>query len=303
MARYKKRSSDDDMPAIVVGGIILLALINFLLRYIGVILETLAAVMFFGGSLFVLYCLYQLYQKNKKAEMQPAVATSRRVSHRLCESSVNSADDSWVVFGGGQQDDKEEYQSVEPLAWDETILPSIEWRRFEHVCTEYYRLIGFMAHQTNVGADGGVDIKLYERDSETPYLPVAIVQCKFWNTYKVGVKLVRELYGIMSAEKVDNGILITSGEFTKDACEFAQGIKVELISGAHFLQWIRTMPENYQKQLLDIALEGDYKTPTCPQCDIKMVLRDKRTGNQNGEKFWGCVRYPRCRQTFKYSIR
>lgn len=55
-----------------------------------------------------------------------------------------------------------------------------------------------------------------------------------------------------------------------------------------------------QRRLLEVALEGDYRTPTCPQCDIKMVLRESKKGRGNGGQFWGCVRYPRCKQTLVY---
>lgn len=142
---------------------------------------------------------------------------------------------------------------IEPIGWNKTILSSIEWKRFEVVCKEFFRMIGFDHRETNIGADGGVDIRIY----------------------KVGVKLVRELFGIMAAEKVEKGMIITSGEFTNDAKEFAEDKKISLISGNNFLQKIKDLPAENQQQLLDVALEGDYKTPTCPQYDIKDFPRGK----------------------------
>jgi restriction system protein len=43
--------------------------------------------------------------------------------------------------------------------------------------------------------------------------------------------VVRELYGVMAAEGVAGGYVVTSGTFTKDARQFAAGRNVELIDG------------------------------------------------------------------------
>ncbi len=183
-----------------------------------------------------------------------------------------------------------------PTTWNDTVLTEIEWKRFETVTKEFLAMSGYEAQETNIGADGGVDIRLTKPGTEGFK---GIVQCKAWNTYKVGVKPVRELFGVMAAEMIKSGMLITSGAFTAEAEEFAKG-KMTLISGRKFLELIWKLPEDKQQRLLNIALEGDYSTPTCPQCDIKMTLREGRKGRNPGSQFWGCVRYPRCKQTLVY---
>jgi restriction system protein len=50
-----------------------------------------------------------------------------------------------------------------------------------------------------------------------------IVQCKHWRSRLVGVKPLRELWGVLSDEKADGAIFITSGSFSADALAFAQG--------------------------------------------------------------------------------
>ena len=37
--------------------------------------------------------------------------------------------------------------------------------------------------------------------------------------------------------------------------------------------------------------------PVCPKCQIEMVVRKTRRGMNKGQKFYGCVNYPRCKQT------
>ncbi|MDD2307914.1 MAG: restriction endonuclease [Prolixibacteraceae bacterium] len=89
--------------------------------------------------------------------------------------------------------------------WDVSILKEIEWKRFEKICTEYLKMAGYVAQETNVGADGGVDIHVRKPSDENFK---GIVQCKAWNTYKVGVKPIRELFGIMAADQISTGILL-----------------------------------------------------------------------------------------------
>ena len=185
-----------------------------------------------------------------------------------------------------------------PEEWSLAILTRLEWKRFETICVEYLRLIGHKASETRIGPDGGVDIVVHKDGQEKP---VAIVQCKAWNAYKVGVKPVRELFGLMAAERVTTGIFITSGEFTFEAIDFARGKRLKLINGDKLLDAIIKLPEEKQARLLEIALEGDYTTPTCPRCGIKMTLRTGRKGSNAGNKFWGCANYPRCHSTLVYS--
>jgi restriction system protein len=64
------------------------------------------------------------------------------------------------------------------------------------------------------GADGGIDLALH-KDNKKFY-----VQCKQWKAYTVGVKPVRELYGVMTANGADGGFFVTSGSYTKDAIKF-----------------------------------------------------------------------------------
>jgi len=38
-------------------------------------------------------------------------------------------------------------------------------------------------------------------------------------------------------------------------------------------------------------------TPLCPKCDLPMVIRSISKGDRQGEQFYGCPNYPRCRNT------
>jgi len=52
---------------------------------------------------------------------------------------------------------------------------------------------------------------------------MAAVQCKHWRAFKVGVREVRELFGVMVAERAHRAIFIASGSYTREARDFAGG--------------------------------------------------------------------------------
>jgi len=204
---------------------------------------------------------------------------------------------------GGDQNSSDEFvlsqppvtpKPETPKEWTLQVLHTLEWKRFETVCAEYLRMIGYDPRETSIGPDGGIDIWVYKQGSEKA---VGIVQCKAWKSYKVGVKPVRELYGVMAAEGVRSGKFITTGEFTTEARSFAEGKRLELISGEKFLAAIRRMSAEKQGELLASATQGDYRTPTCPQCGVKMTLKQ---GQGQWRDFWGCPKYPRCKATLTY---
>lgn len=175
-----------------------------------------------------------------------------------------------------------------PNAWSLWLIKEIEWKRFEELCTAYYLEKGIKAETTSLGADGGIDIKLYQDNSNSP---TAIAQCKSWYNKAVGVKEIREFLGVMSHEKIPKGFYITTGEYTVDAKAIANANKITLITGELLLMMILRLPEASQNKLLALATEGDYTTPSCPSCGTKMI---HRTGSKGD--FWGCSNYPKCRQ-------
>ena len=179
-----------------------------------------------------------------------------------------------------------------PTAWSRELIDRIEWKRFEDLCCEFYRVKGIRAETTRLGADGGVDIRLFQDDAD-PRRCTAVVQCKAWNQ-AVGVKPVRELRGVMAHERVDKAFFMAPNGFTDEARSFAADNRITLLDGRLFLAMLERLPEALRRQLLDFATEGDWTTPTCPSCGVKMAARDGTHG-----RFWGCVRFPKCRATLQ----
>ncbi len=176
------------------------------------------------------------------------------------------------------------------------LLRELEWKRFEQVTEAYFERAGWRTEPARIGADGGVDIHLF-RPGERSI--AAVVQCKAWTSSKVGVKPVRELFGVMAAESVSEGFFVTSGEYTEEARSFARGKALTLIDGSALIERIKVLPREVQRHIYEIATAGDYKTPTCPRCGRKMVRRIGAKGRGAGVPFWGCPGYPRCKMILK----
>ena len=193
-------------------------------------------------------------------------------------------------------------------------LDGMSWREFELLVGEAYRLQGYRVTEIGGGGpDGGVDLVL-AKGSEKFF-----VQCKQWKAYKVGVTTVRELYGVMAAKGATGGFVVTSGRFTADAKDFAQGRNIELIDGPRLFAMIQrarqvqsqqaTAPREAPSttgtsaaQVRIAALEPTVASkvasqPECPRCGAAMALRTARQGVNTGRAFWGCSTYPKCRGT------
>ena len=177
---------------------------------------------------------------------------------------------------------------TKPTVWTLKLIQEIEWKKFEELSTAYYLEKGIKAKATSLGADGGIDIKLYQDESGNP---TSLVQCKAWTSKQVGVKEIREFLGVMTHEKIAKGFYMTSGQYSDDAKATATSNRITLINGEMLLAMIKRLPEVSQQKLLGLATMGDYTTPSCSACGVKMIKRNGKRG-----EFWGCANYPRCKQ-------
>ncbi len=187
-------------------------------------------------------------------------------------------------------------------------VAQMTWREFETLVGEYFRRRGFtVVDNGGGGPDGGVDV-LLQKGSDR-YL----VQCKHWRALRVGVEPVRELYGVMAAQRVAGGFVVTSGSFTDEARRFAEGREIELIEGKALQRGVRAqvaqpaasratsqrvMPTPPAEPVpVPAPLVGS--VPNCPLCSATMVQRQARSGANAGNRFWGCSRYAetKCRGT------
>lgn len=178
-------------------------------------------------------------------------------------------------------------------------LRNMNWREFEMLVGEAFRMKGYTVTETGGGgADGGIDLELRKGGE------VFLVQCKQWRAFKVSVNIVRELFGVMAAQGATGGFVVTSGVFTADAQEFAKGRNIDLIDGAALKVMIdraraarsaATTPEGKVVPPASTSTSTQSATPACPRCGATMVKRVAKQGSNAGGSFWGCSGYPACR--------
>ena len=183
-----------------------------------------------------------------------------------------------------------------PETWCADVFDLIEWRRFEHLVEALFAQAGFETRSQPCGADGGVDIWLHSKNRSGA--AVSIVQCKHWTVWKIGVKAIRELRGVMAAHGIARGQFVTTSGYTAEAREFARDNGIALHDTRSLLELIASRDAEQQRALLRVAFYGEYWRPTCASCGIKLVERAARDG---GKPFWGCRHYPRCKTTMRRS--
>lgn len=165
-------------------------------------------------------------------------------------------------------------------------IKEMDWRDFEMLVGEVYRRQGYLIKESGGGgADGGIDLVLTKAGERI------IVQCKKWKSSTVNVSLVRELYGVMTAESATGCIFVSAGSYTRDANEFARGKPIRLVDGIELYEMVKSINRN------DFRIRESQSVSTkCPICGSDMVLRTAKKSNA-GQKFMGCSRYPKCRGT------
>ncbi|MCY3812724.1 MAG: restriction endonuclease [Gammaproteobacteria bacterium] len=130
-------------------------------------------------------------------------------------------------------------------------IKQLDWSQFERLVGDYYRRTGYRVQPTADGPDGGVDLRL---NSD---LGLYLVQCKHWRR-DVGVKIVRELYGVMTAEDAYGGAVWTTGSFSPKAQSFANGTPIELVDGPKLAALIKAVQrrESATSRIPDQASSG-----------------------------------------------
>jgi restriction system protein len=105
-------------------------------------------------------------------------------------------------------------------------LNRLGWREFERLAASHLQRLGYKVRlHGGSGGDGGIDLIASRRGQRY------IVQCKHWRGKRVGVRIVREMFGVMHAEKADGVVIVSSGRFTREAQAFADQNRIVLING------------------------------------------------------------------------
>ena len=143
-------------------------------------------------------------------------------------------------------------------------LRETSWSDFEVLVGEVFRRKGFTVQENmSAGADGGIDLLLL-KDGERH-----IVQCKQWRKSKVGVPIVREMFGVLKASSAKTVYVVISGHFTKEAISFAAELPITLIDGDELL----ALTAEVQSDENIKPFSQNSPANQCPKCNSELVKR------------------------------
>lgn len=139
---------------------------------------------------------------------------------------------------------------ISRLSEDRDLIYRVSPREFEEIIAQVLQDDGFDTLLTQPTRDGGRDI-IATKTGINGKPVVFYVECKrYARTNKVSVDLVRALYGVQTADKVNKACLVTSSFFTRDAVAFAedQNVMIDLVDGDALHNMIVRSAEKYRRE-------------------------------------------------------
>ncbi|WP_430509739.1 restriction endonuclease [Gottfriedia solisilvae] len=121
-------------------------------------------------------------------------------------------------------------------------LENLTWREFERLCFLFYKEKGYKPRETSEGADGGVDLIIYNRTHKTE----EAIQIKHYieSCNQITVKEIREL----NSSKRNHGCVlakfITTSGYTNAALTQADKLKID----CHYINWVKSKIVKWQKE-------------------------------------------------------
>jgi ribosomal protein L37AE/L43A len=231
----------------------------------------------------------ELLEQKRREPFQPRKSWQEDVAENL--RRANESKSSATPMSGEPVDTSrmaQDHAPAAPVIGPELtleLLRNLEWKRFEQIVALYYGETGVCAKCTCNGPDGGVDVRLHRNGEERPY---CYIQCKAWGSEKVKLTTMREFLGVMAADKITEGIFLTTSDYWPEARTFAEANGIAALTADDFIRSFGALPAATRSRIVEEITSGDYTTPSCPSCSRKMVW--KRSAS-----FWACSKFPQCR--------
>ncbi len=108
---------------------------------------------------------------------------------------------------------------------------ALSWPQVERLVGDIFRRRGFAVSPVTATSEG-VDLVLRKDDQRL------FVSCRQWSVWDVGAKAVHQLFIGMRREGVTGGIMVTTGQFTEEASDFASATGLELVDGSALLELV-----------------------------------------------------------------
>lgn len=137
---------------------------------------------------------------------------------------------------------------ISEISSNRELIYEVSSREFEEIVEQILRDDGFDTHLTKSTRDGGRDI-IATKTGINGRPVVFYVECKrYARSNKVSVDIIRALYGVQTADRINKACLVTSSYFTRDAIEFAenQNVMIDLVDGDALHDMIVRSAEKYE---------------------------------------------------------
>lgn len=119
-------------------------------------------------------------------------------------------------------------------------LENLHWRDYEILLHRIFQARGFQSELGPGGNDGGIDIRLLQRDPIGDML--TLVQAKRYSPKnKIGLEAVQALHGAATVEKAPKSIFVTTSSYLPSAQKFAARTSgsLELCTSSDVVAWCR----------------------------------------------------------------
>ncbi|MDH0306666.1 restriction endonuclease [Aeromonas caviae] len=104
------------------------------------------------------------------------------------------------------------------LASNSDKLSTMHWRKFEALTAEYFERNGYKVQIGEGRNDGGIDVRVWSKDSGLDQPPVQLIQCKRTKS-KIDKVLVKSLWADVVDEGAKGGLIVTTSSFSPGASE------------------------------------------------------------------------------------
>lgn len=128
---------------------------------------------------------------------------------------------------------------------------------FEDLVEKLIKQLGFITEERKRSADGGIDIRAI---NEQPILKgLYIIQCKRYSN-TISESIIRDLFGVVTSERANKGILITNSTFSKAAKNFASNLPLELIDGHKLIELFeKNLNKKFEKEPEENLMPEKYR--------------------------------------------
>ncbi len=121
-------------------------------------------------------------------------------------------------------------------------MPEMHWRKFEELAAEFFHREGYHVELGPGSNDDGVDVRIWQRNSEPTDKPLCLVQCKRQKA-KVNRVIVKGLYADVQYEGAEYGVIVTTSELSPAARSTvaARGYPIQEVEREGLKKWLSVL--------------------------------------------------------------